>query len=91
MKLESVFDAGFREFGQVLEGYDFTSLLEALREKIPMPDDGVVYGRLKRRWKRRALSASCNRDISETCRFSWDIATGTTRSSTGSSTTGTAR
>jgi hypothetical protein len=43
MKLESVFDAEFREFGQILDGYDFTRLLAALREKTPKPDEGVVY------------------------------------------------
>jgi hypothetical protein len=43
MKLESVFDAGFREFGQILEGYDFTRLLDVLRSKISKPEDSMIY------------------------------------------------
>jgi hypothetical protein len=43
MKLESVKDASFREFGQVVAGYDFTELLQTLKEKTPRPLDKVIY------------------------------------------------
>ena len=44
MKLElfSVYDPEFKEFGQVAEGYDFTSILEILMVK-ECPDDSVAY------------------------------------------------
>jgi hypothetical protein len=43
IKLESVFDKSFREFGQIIKGYDFLKLLKTLEESTPMPEDGVVY------------------------------------------------
>jgi hypothetical protein len=43
VKLESVFDERFREFGQIVKGYDFTSLLAVLRGETLLPDDGVLY------------------------------------------------
>ena len=42
MKMESVFDPSFREYGTVLEGYDFSAFLPALR-KTDCPPDRVVY------------------------------------------------
>ncbi|MDR3278873.1 MAG: DUF4867 family protein [Synergistaceae bacterium] len=41
MKLESVHDAAFREYGQILEGYDFSQLLDALKNT-GKPND-LVY------------------------------------------------
>ena len=41
MEIKKVTDEAFRKYGRVLEGIDFTSLLEAL-EKTPCPED-VVY------------------------------------------------
>ena len=43
IELESVFDESFREFGQIVKGYDFSKLLKVLEESTPMPDEGVVY------------------------------------------------
>ncbi|MDR1324541.1 MAG: DUF4867 family protein [Treponema sp.] len=43
MKLESVKDASFREYGQIVEGYDFTELLQTLKKKTPRPLDKVIY------------------------------------------------
>ncbi|MDR3303837.1 MAG: DUF4867 family protein [Treponema sp.] len=43
MKLESVKDASFRAYGQIVEGYDFTELLRMLKEKTPRPLDKVIY------------------------------------------------
>jgi hypothetical protein len=43
IKLESVFDESFREFGQIVKGYDFSKLLKTLDGSTPMPDEGVVY------------------------------------------------
>ncbi|GHV62812.1 DUF4867 domain-containing protein [Spirochaetia bacterium] len=43
MKLESVGESGFREYGQIVEGYDFTLLLKTLKEKTPRPLDQSVY------------------------------------------------
>lgn len=42
MKLYSVNDKEFREFGRVIAGYDFTELVEALRSSTPCPE-GTVY------------------------------------------------
>ena len=41
MKIQNVTDASFRKYGKVLEGYDFTELLEEMN-KIEVPED-VVY------------------------------------------------
>lgn len=41
MKIYNVADPNFRKYGQVLEGYDFTELLEKM-EETPLPGD-VVY------------------------------------------------
>ena len=42
MKIYSVFDPEFAEFGKVLEGYD-TAELTAAMEKIALPAEGVAY------------------------------------------------
>ena len=41
VKIQNVTDASFRKYGKVLEGYDFTELLEEMN-KIEVPED-VVY------------------------------------------------
>ena len=43
MEQISVFDSRFAPYGQVLTGYDFAELIQTLEEKIPCPEDGVVY------------------------------------------------
>lgn len=42
MKIYSVFDPEFREFGKVLTGYDTSELVEAMK-KVKMPSEGVAY------------------------------------------------
>ena len=41
MKIQNVTDASFRKYGKVLEGYDFSALLNEMKHT-PVPDD-VVY------------------------------------------------
>ncbi len=43
MKIKSVFDADFKKYGQVLEGYDTCALLEKLTETTKKPLDAVIY------------------------------------------------
>ncbi len=43
LKIYSVFDPEFSEYGRVVEGYDCTQLLEKLEEISPCPADGTVY------------------------------------------------
>lgn len=43
MEIKSVKDSAFRAFGEVVEGYDFSELLQTLKETTDAPDDGVVY------------------------------------------------
>jgi len=42
MEILSVFDEAFREYGQVLKGYETDELVEAMKA-IPMPEGGVSY------------------------------------------------
>ncbi len=42
MKVYHVTDKAFQEYGQVLEGYDFSELLNTL-SKLPVPENGIVY------------------------------------------------
>ena len=42
MKIYSIYDPEFAEYGKVLEGYDVQPILEALKESTPLPE-GVVY------------------------------------------------
>lgn len=42
MKIESVYDASFRSYGQVLSGYDTAALIQAM-EGIPLPETGTAY------------------------------------------------
>ncbi len=43
MKVYSVFDPLFREYGAVVDGYDTSSLLSVLREKTPQSMSGTEY------------------------------------------------
>lgn len=43
MKIQSVFDKSFATYGQVLEGYDFTELLDTLAANSDKPEDSVIY------------------------------------------------
>lgn len=42
MKILKVTDKEFKEYGQVLDSYDFTELLDALK-KLDIPDEGITY------------------------------------------------
>lgn len=42
MKIQSVFDADFKEYGKVVEGYDFSTILETLEKETPLPE-GTGY------------------------------------------------
>ena len=42
MVIKSVFDPGFKKYGQVMEGYDFSELFNAL-DKFSAPSEGIVY------------------------------------------------
>lgn len=42
MKIESVFDASFRQYGKVAKGLHLDELLTAL-SKTEKPTDGVIY------------------------------------------------
>lgn len=42
MEIKKVTDDSFSAYGKVLEGYDFTELLEAMKDT-PLPKDEVVY------------------------------------------------
>ena len=42
MKIESVYDPSFAPYGKVLEGYDTTCLVKAMKT-IPLPESGTAY------------------------------------------------
>lgn len=42
MEIKKVTDPSFRKYGRVVEGIDFTDLVEAIRKETPLPD-GVAY------------------------------------------------
>ena len=42
MKIESVYDASFNPYGQVLSGYDAKALMASM-DAIPLPAEGVAY------------------------------------------------
>ena len=43
MKIQSVFDKAFTNYGKVVEGYDFSNLLSALEANSEKPADSVIY------------------------------------------------
>ncbi len=43
MKIKSVFDSEFAQYGKILEGYDFTDLLNKLDEVTDCPKDATLY------------------------------------------------
>ena len=42
MKIYSVYDPEFAEYGKVMDGYDTEPILKALREETPLPEN-VAY------------------------------------------------
>lgn len=43
MKIESIQDKSFAEYGEIVDGYDFTELIKTLNDTTKAPADGVVY------------------------------------------------
>lgn len=43
MKIQSVKDAAFAKYGKVVEGYDWTELIDTLNAVSPKPENGTVY------------------------------------------------
>lgn len=43
LKIYSVMDPEFKEYGRVVDGYDYKELLKVLDETTPQPDDAVIY------------------------------------------------
>lgn len=43
MKIESVHDKKFSEYGEIVEGYDFTQLIDTLNKATECPANGTVY------------------------------------------------
>ena len=43
MSIKSVYDADFVKYGKVVEGYDWTELLNTLNQVSPKPEDGTIY------------------------------------------------
>lgn len=43
MKIESIQDKSFAQYGEIVEGYDFAELLKTLNETTKCPEDGVIY------------------------------------------------
>jgi len=41
--MKTIFDESFAPYGKVIEGYDFTELLNALEANTEKPDDKVIY------------------------------------------------
>lgn len=42
MEIKKVTDPGFRKYGRVIQGIDFTDLVEAIKKETPLPE-GVAY------------------------------------------------
>ena len=43
MKIYSVYDPEFRQYGQIISGYNLSELLKTLDAVTPLPENGVVY------------------------------------------------
>ncbi len=43
MKILSVYDEEFAEYGKIMEGYDVQPIIDALNEHTPLPENGVDY------------------------------------------------
>ena len=61
MKIYSVYDPEFKEYGRVVDGYDYTELLKKLDEVSPCPEDGTVYvpGRQRRDFPSGKTAGDC--------------------------------
>lgn len=43
VKVYSVFDAEFKPYGRVVEGYDFEGIVDFMKAKAPVPEQGNIY------------------------------------------------
>ena len=43
VKIYSVFDAEFKPYGRVVDGYDFEGIVEYMKAKTPVPEQGNIY------------------------------------------------
>ncbi len=43
MIINSVYDEKFKKYGMILEGYDFSELIDVLNDRTPKPEDKVTY------------------------------------------------
>jgi len=43
MKIQSIKDAAFAKYGKIVEGYDWTELIDTLNAVSPKPEEGTVY------------------------------------------------
>ena len=43
VKVYSVFDAEFKPYGRVVDGYDFEGIVEYMKAKTPVPEQGNIY------------------------------------------------
>ena len=43
VKIYSVFDEEFKTFGRVVEGYDFSQIIDYMENNTPIPDAGNIY------------------------------------------------
>ena len=43
VKIYSVLDAEFKPYGRVVEGYDFSALVDYMKAKTPVPEQGNIY------------------------------------------------
>ncbi len=43
VKVYSVFDEEFKTFGRVVEGYDFSQIIDYMKNNTPIPENGNIY------------------------------------------------
>ena len=75
MKIYSVFDEEFANYGQVLKGYDTAGLIAAMN-KIPLPADGVDLSRLLTNLKKRLYTRNLRIKHTAECLLNWECAGG---------------
>ncbi len=43
VKIYSVFDEEFKTYGRIVEGYDFSQIVEYMENNTPIPENGNIY------------------------------------------------
>ena len=77
MEIKKVTDPAFGRYGRVVQGIDFSGLVEALNTKTPLPEE-VVYEPSAADLEALPVLPSFRRRLTGNCRFRSDTATGTT-------------